>query len=170
MKIIQEYFWKKIELPSMYIITTNGIIGDNNELVMGLGIAREATKKIKGIKQICGKIIKEKGMPIDKYNSKFLYYFLPILENKGKNFFGIFQVKLDWRKGASLDIIEKSCMVLSEYIRKNPNINYRMNFPGVGAGKLSVKEVLPVLEKYLYDKNIIICTSENTYSEYIKLN
>jgi hypothetical protein len=34
-------------LPAMFIVTTNGAIGDDGELVMGLGIARGATWKIK---------------------------------------------------------------------------------------------------------------------------
>lgn len=144
----------------MFIITTNGVIGDSGELVMGTGIAKEASKKIKGISKICGEKILEKGTPASDsyYNYKYFYYFLPILENEDKNHFGIFQVKLDWKNKASIDIIEKSCQKLVKYMDNHSSTTFRMNYPGIGAGKLSRHEVEPILEKYFLNRDITFCT------------
>lgn len=167
MKVVEEEFWTKMTLPAMFIVTTNGAIGDDGELVMGLGIAREATWKIKGLQKTCGKAITENFSPISKNNYKYLYYFLPVLENEGKNFLGLFQVKLDWRTSADLDIIEKSCQGLVRYMDEHPNVTYRMVYPAIGAGRLSIKEVHPILEKYFSNKKITFCMRANSYMEYL---
>lgn len=167
MKIVEEEFWTKMPLPAMFIITTNGILGDEDELVMGIGIAREATWKIKNLPKICGEAILKTKTEIKENAGKFLYYFLPVMENEGKNFLGLFQVKLDWKSNATLDIVEKSCKKLLDYMNKNPHISYRMVYPAIGAGRLKISEVHPILEKYFLDKKITFCMRSNSYMDYL---
>lgn len=167
MNIVEEEFWKKIPLPAIFIVTTNGILGDEDELVMGLGIAREATWKIKNLPKICGDAIIKTKTEVPENAGKFLYYFLPVMENEGKNFLGLFQVKLDWKSNATLDIVEKSCQKLLDYMNKNPHITYRMVYPAIGAGRLKISDVHPILEKYFLDKKITFCMRPNSYMEYL---
>jgi hypothetical protein len=167
MNIVKEEFWTKLPLPAMFIITTNGIIGDDGGLVMGMGIAREATKKIKDLQKICGTKIESTIKSLDKYNCKYLYYFLPVMETEGKNFLGLFQVKLDWKSHAKIDIVEKSCQGLLDYMNKHPKINYRMVYPAIGAGRLSIEKIHPILKKYFDNKDITICMREESYNNYL---
>lgn len=167
MKVVEEEFWTKVPLPAMFIITTNGILGDEDELVMGIGIAREATWKIKNLPKICGEAILKTKTEISKNAGKFLYYFLPVMENEGKNFLGLFQVKLDWKSSADIDIIEKSCQGLSKYMDEHPSVEYRMVYPAIGAGRLDISAVHPILEKYFLKKKITFCMRTKSYMEYI---
>lgn len=156
MRIIAEEFWSPIKLPSMYIVTTNGVVGDDGSLVMGTGIAMQAKNKIRGIDKECGAYITANGHKMS--GCKYLYYFAPIRMTEGKNFFGIFQVKLDWRSPADIYLMETSCVFLKEFMEEHPEINFRMNYPAIGAGKLSEEVVYPLLNRYFKDKdNISFC-------------
>ena len=69
---------------------------------------------------------------------------------------GAFQVKRSFKDKASLDLIERSCVMLDKWCRKNPRAKVRLNYPGIGNGGLSEDEVRPILEECLNMKQVSI--------------
>lgn len=162
MIISEEELWQIPSLPTMIVVTTNGMLGDQDELVMGTGAARQAVLRIKGIAKECGALVQSFGD--ETLQCKYLYGFLPVRMNEGKAFFGIFQVKQDWRTDANPEIILKSCRLLRKFMVSH-NIPVRMNYPGIGAGHLRRGEVEPMLRKHFSDLDLTVCTRPFPASE-----
>ncbi len=142
MKIVREDLWKPCDF---WIVTTNSTLRSDLSLVMGRGSALEATKRWPGIDRECGKAI------ADHFARNVVYGFLVVRPN-----FGIFQVKKFWGDMAELGIIKISVEFLANYAGAYAGMEFRMNFPGIGNGRLKYEEVLPLLEKL--PDNVIICT------------
>jgi hypothetical protein len=151
-KIIVEDLWKHPGIPGMIIVTTNATVKANGALVMGRGAALQAKTKIPGIDLKCGAIINEIGF---KYGFQIVND--PTDEKVG---FGMFQVKYSFNEKADLDLIANSCVDLGLYLRYNPKISVRMNFPGIGFGQLPYPAVYNILVKYLDELEITICTDK----------
>jgi uncharacterized membrane protein len=49
MKVVEEEFWTKMTLPAMFIVTTNGAIGDDGELVMGARYSKRGNMENKNV-------------------------------------------------------------------------------------------------------------------------
>lgn len=138
--IVKEELWKKVALPAMYVVTTNSFVKINDELVMGRGAARQAVDNIPGIALECGKIIRErKG---DDYSFLVIR---PATHNEAG--FGIFQVKRFWGEDAKLPLIKNSALKLWSWAMLNQDVNIRMNYPGIGNGKLSREDVEPLIKR-----------------------
>lgn len=152
MQIVKEDLWKLPPMPGMVVVTTNGYINKDGSLVMGRGAALEATKRIPGIAKQAGDVIWNAG-----FDSPAMYYFLTARSpfREGKLGFGLFQVKRIWSDEADIGIIRQSVMALRTYASRHPELNIRMNFPGIGNGRLKRVEVEPHLEPL--PDNVTIC-------------
>ncbi len=123
--------WHVWDLPNnVFVITTNATIKRNGALVMGRGIAREARDKFPGLDIAIGRAISRAGNP---------YGFL--MSPKGK--MGIFQVKDHFKAKASLELIKRSAVMLSQWAQQHPQITVNLNFPGIGWGHLKSWDVAP---------------------------
>jgi hypothetical protein len=115
---------------------------------MGRGAAFQATQKMPKIAEICAKAIKG--------HSKF-YGFLPILDGgEDRASFGIFQVKLNWWDDAELELIRISAGILLNAAGSNPEMKYRLNYPGIGNGNLTTAEVGPIIEDLIQQPNVTV--------------
>jgi hypothetical protein len=117
------------------LITTNAVVKNDGTLVMGKGIAKQASDRYPELPTICGTIIKNSG----KANS--FYGCLMVTEK-----LGIFQTKVNWRDDSSLNIIERSTDMLLE-IASNDSSIFNLNYPGIGAGNLTTHQVYPIIER-----------------------
>ena len=159
MKIIEEEFWKKPEFPTLFVITTNNVIEDDR-LVMGAGVAKEARDRISGLDSECARKIEE--YQFEHQNEKgikkeygFLVVRYPI---GGKNGVAILQTKKHFDEDSPLALVAYSIKKMSEWVAKNPNIPVRMVYPGIGHGNLSEGDVEPLLNMYLSKfENVVIC-------------
>jgi len=150
MRVIKEDLWS--DPKAKVIVTTNGALRKNGSLVMGRGAALQAAQKFPGIDLVCGKAIKDNAtMKDDRGN--FLYGFLPIPEVHG--IYGIFQVKAHWSDPASLMMIQASTVKLVAHTMDHPDVTFRMNFPGIGNGRLRREQVEPLL--FRLPDNVVIC-------------
>jgi hypothetical protein len=144
MKTIKGNIWDFHNDGKWIIITTNGIIKNNGEAVMGTGIALETAEKFPKIPKKLGDKIKQKG------NLPFLFLDEHIITLPVKN---------DWKEKADLKLLEHSVAILSEAQKileiRGYTENIYMVWPGCGAGGRTKKEVRPILEKYLSDKFIV---------------
>ena len=141
MKFVQGNIWLA-PLPVIIVVTTNSQLDKNGYLVMGAGIALEAKQKIPNIAADAGKIV-------EKFGRKYGFQSLRHGRVPGKPGYGIFQTKMSWAGDASLDLVEYSASMLAPYAQYNADIPIRLNYPGIGLGRLAKEQVRPVLEKYL---------------------
>lgn len=129
--------WGKTDL---FCITTNSTVLPDGRLVMGKGIAKEARDTIVGLDARLGRMVGFNQRP----------YGLLILNNLARDRvlqpkLGAFQTKYSYSQASDLNLIRSSCASLWLHLSKNPNTRVDVNFPGVGAGNLSVQEVWPVI-------------------------
>jgi len=137
--IVREDLWQHPGNPGMIVVSTNSTIKTNGVLVMGRGAALQAKEHIPGIDEECGAAVKKGGTS---------YGFLVIREpTETVAGFGIFQVKQHYSNIADVRLIESSVAKLLEYTIVHPRVRVRMNFPGIGYGRLDRDVVRPLLEK-----------------------
>lgn len=122
-------------------ITTNGIVKNNGELVMGRGNALQAARKYPRLPHILGLYVKTSG--------NMVHYL------KEVNIIS-FPVKHDWRDKADIELITKSCIQLNA-ILDNLNRYAVLPRPGCSNGGLDWEtEVKPVISKILSDRVWVI--------------
>jgi len=158
MKVVREDLWA--DPKAMVIVTTNGALRKNGSLVMGRGAALQAAQKFPGLDYTCGRAIKRSHATRDSQGN-YIYGFIPVLgltdtfipEIHGIH--GIFQVKAHWSEQASLALIRASTLMLAGYAVGNPNVTFRMNFPGIGNGQLKQMQVEPIIS--MLPDNVVVC-------------
>jgi len=152
--LAKEELWKHPGFPGMIVVTTNATIAKRGNLVMGRGAAKQAVDRIKNIQFEAGTIART-YIPVGS-STGFAQYGFAIVRHptEDKIGFGIFQVKWHFAENACLDMIEMATDRLLEYIEEHPDVNIRMNFPGIGAGRLSPDDVLPIIERL---ETVTIC-------------
>ena len=119
-------------------ITTNAMIRKDNHLVMGRGIAQQVRDSFPGIAEDLGTSISLLEGKLPKYG---------LLRSKLYPSMIAFQVKYHWHDEADLELIKYSTTMLTNGANKNTNRVYFLNFPGIGNGKLSREDVLPIIEQ-----------------------
>ncbi|WP_287373198.1 hypothetical protein [Oceanithermus sp.] len=122
------------------LVTTNGVLKRNGELVMGAGAARAAARLNPRLPAILGKSIqlRYRPEPTGVYRYGVLY--------STRLGLGAFQTKLHFKDPSTVELIRFSAEVLAGEARRHPERTFAVNFPGVGLGGLDREEVLGVLE------------------------
>jgi predicted NAD-dependent protein-ADP-ribosyltransferase YbiA (DUF1768 family) len=152
-KIVAEELWRDPGNPGMIVVTTNAIVQANGALVMGSGAALEAVVKIDGIAKECGEAVLKHGSR---------YGFIEVREPKpdegsrGKRGFGILQTKFNYKERSDLSLVQYSLGKLAEYAQAHPDVKIRVNFPGIGSGRLKREQVEPLLAGL--PDNVTVCT------------
>lgn len=129
----QGNMWSCFEDVDHFLITTNSIIKNNGALVMGAGIAKQVRDRWPGIDKEIGAAIKRTCGNGGTYGV--------ILGKK----IGLFQVKHHFKDKASLELIAYSANILKALAEAAPDRKFALNFPGIGNGKLSYEQVLPLV-------------------------
>lgn len=129
------------DYPQEYlkIVTTNGYVKKNGELVMGRGAALAAKNKYPDLPMLAGNLIRQ--YPTKEYS--FLYFKYGFVYEQFCDI-GLFQVKYYWQDEADLDLIVFSV----EQLRRFATLFSRkmvMNFPAIGNGGRTKEEILPLL-------------------------
>ena len=137
--LFNQDLWMKVQLPVTYVVTTNAFVKKTGELVMGRGAAFQATQRIPGI-------AKEAADVINAHSKSYGY--LPVLEaTEAAAGFSLFQVKLNWWDDADLELIRISTGVLLRAATDNPEMKFRLNYPGIGNGNLNRELVAPIIRE-----------------------
>lgn len=132
-KFKKQNIWDDFNVLDYICVTTNAIIKSNGNLVMGAGIAKQASFKEDQLKVIWGKQLQEKGL-VNK-----IYGLLAF------NKYIAFQTKLDWKNPSTLEIIRYSTNKLKMLAEKYPDKTFGLPYPGVNNGGLSKQIVRPLL-------------------------
>jgi len=160
MQIVKEDLFQAKDLPVMVVVTTNSMVKGNGALVMGRGAARQVRDKVPGIDIECGQRIVARKEHDTFAAYQDIYGFLEVRPwtRPGKGGFGIFQVKHHFKSAAQIDLINYSCQTLSQWIRRNEfKCPVRMNFPGIGNGRLGRAKVEPILWAHFKELPVTIC-------------
>lgn len=135
-------------------ITTNGILTKEKRAVMGKGIAEKATTLFKDIDLKLANYLQQYG------NRCFRLGTYPY---KGKNLIVVsFPTKEHWKYNAIPSLIEESTKQLLEMADKFGWTRIYLPFPGGGAGKLTWKQVKPLL-KALDHRFTIVSLNPNDF-------
>lgn len=137
-----------VKESDLFCITTNGKIGVRNNLIMGRGIA-------KGLRDLFPKIQYDAANNIRKFGNYigsnvweygFLAFNNPYLDKP--NEFGLFQTKLDWTGKSKIVYIKNAVDNLLLYLDRRPEIQkVDLNYPGIGNGGLTKKDVFPIISR-----------------------
>lgn len=159
-KILDPYEEKTI------VITTNGVVKNNGQAVMGRGIAKYAADNLvlkdfpeldslypdpsllpdMGIQNILGKLLTEKGN-----HAYFLGYWY---DKETKATFGIITMptKNHWKDPSDLNLIKRSCEEMMTLATVNNLYNVYLPAPGCSNGWLSWDDVYKVINPILDDR------------------
>lgn len=125
-------------------IPTNGKTKKNGAAVMGAGLAKQARNKWPGIDIQLGHYLENLGNIVCG------------LLKDGECWIVSFPTKNDWKDSASLELIEKSAVLLEDLANQFKWNTIFLPPVGCGLGGLSFDAVKPVLEKHLDDRFYII--------------
>ncbi len=116
------------------IVTTNSSLTSGMKLVMGRGAAWILKMKAPGIDRVFGKMISETCGHLGRYGLLF------------HQRYGALQVKYRFDEKARVELIEFSLRKLAEIAKESPNSKFNINYPGIGNGGLSKREVKSLLD------------------------
>ncbi len=140
------------DAADLVLITANAtVIYSSNKLVMGAGIAKQIKNAFPGIDKRMARWI---DVEIYKFSHSwyrgqhwkvyFPYHLLTPGLSEEK--IGLFQVKDKYWQPARLDLIKESTRQLNTWLLEHPMATVHLNYPGIGFGKLSKVQVLPIIE------------------------
>lgn len=142
MKRKQGDMWSSYDEADLFLVTTNSTLRSDGALVMGRGIALEATRRFPNLQARAGAAIARAGAV-----SGFYGVLQPYPAHRAEHKLGLFQVKYHWRDKAGLDLIERSAEMLCQLVEETGLQNVHLNFPGIGNGHLPLHQVLPIVEQ-----------------------
>jgi hypothetical protein len=139
-KIVTGNLWDEVDRADVLLVTSNAVCNAKGALVMGRGAARECAVRYPDFPLRVGNLLRGAGFGPDKP------YGVMYTERKdGKTRLGLFQVKHRWFEAASLDLIRLSTDQLLTLANGFPKWRIAMNFPGIGNGRLTFGDVLPII-------------------------
>jgi hypothetical protein len=118
------------------VIPTNGVVKANGDLVMGAGVAKRAKEILPTCPGFFGYIVKEYGLQ---------------LFAAAESHFIMFPTKHHFKDPSDIQLLEKSCKELRDFVAWHRNELFYMPKVGCGNGGLKWEVVEPVLDKYLGD-------------------
>lgn len=132
--------WESRQPGDWIVITTNGTLRRDGKLVMGRGIALEASQRYKYLQARLGYLIQRNGLQLELLEPDRLI---------------AFPVKYEFYEKADLNLILKSTIQL---VDAQPRLHGRVLLPrpGCGNGKLDWIQVEPILRHYLLDDRFIV--------------
>lgn len=126
----------ELDFNGYLCITTNSCLNNKGELIMGAGAALEAKLKYPNLPSSLGNVIVHLG----DYGIRTIPNIAPNLD------FIAFQTKRHWRDDSDITLISNSAIMLSALAQKQKDKIFRLNFPGIGNGGLSIESVKPIIK------------------------
>lgn len=136
MRLAEGDMWSAYDQADLFLVTTNSVLNRYGALVMGAGIARQARERFPELDAALGNAVVQVG---DTYG-------LIVSPRWPTAKLGGFQTKVRWHDPSSLELINFSASKLVAWCKAHPTARVHLNMPGVGHGRLSREQVLPILE------------------------
>ena len=137
MRLKKGNIWDDIKNTDVLVVTTNSFIKRNGELVMGRGFALQVKNRFPKVPLLLG----------EKIRGRKKYGFITVKNETLPFIIGAFQVKYHFKDKADIELIKFSTQKLREFAENNSDKKIKMNFPGIGNGKLKneYKEILEII-------------------------
>lgn len=129
------------QLPDVYLFTGNSYVSSRGRLVMGRGAARAVRDRWLHIDKRLAQVVQQSP------DRNVLFTHIGNDPAIDKQFIGWFKVKHYFRDAAEIAIINKSTKELTRIAKQNSHLRFHINYPGVGAGRLSVNEVDSIIQQ-----------------------
>ena len=120
-----------------YCITTNSFIKADKTLTMGRGIAQTVRDTYPGFAAQAGALVLKRCGHLGEYN---------LLRVPRRLNIALFQVKFNFADNADVQLIGRSTAALRAVAERHPQQQYHLNFPGIGNGRLTPEQVLPLIQ------------------------
>ena len=171
--IVQGEWWELTADADLALFTGNSTVRRDGALVMGRGLAREVRDRFPGIdRELAARIGEARQLQgDDRYGVAIARRPFGMFDalpgdlrarreagdfDVGRAQIGVFQVKRYWGDAADLGLIGYSIERLNyliAYMRESHRVV--LNYPGIGNGRRSVEEVVPLLERL--DVRVVVC-------------
>lgn len=140
--------WDVFGKTDLFMITTNPIRRNDGAVVMGRGIAKEASTRYPRMPYDFGYRLAQ-AEHWQAYEDALHPVNIGIIDRYDEQPVGWFMVKHHWRSPADVTVIDKSARLLAGWANGKARLIKRidLNFPGIGNGKLDREEVLPLLQQ-----------------------
>jgi hypothetical protein len=132
--------WTAYDEADLFLITTNSTIRQDDALILGRGIARQARDRFPGLDKALGRQILNTCGSLGQYG-------LLVSPRWPEAKLGAYQVKSHYDKPASLALIQHSTAALQAWCAAHPTAQVCLNFPGIGNGRLPREQVLPIVQQ-----------------------
>jgi hypothetical protein len=135
--IIEGDLWSEEGRADIILVTTNAMSNAKGALVMGRGAALQAANRYPALpfdlsRRIAGRTA----------------YGVVVVPPYGNDIqLGAFQVKYHWRETASRELVNLASTMLRHIALAFPDSRFALNYPGIGNGKLTESEVLPIIKR-----------------------
>jgi hypothetical protein len=127
--------WDVFGKTDLFLITTNPIVRKDGAVVMGRGIAKEASTRFPQLPYDFGTFLD---------GADPAYFRNGIIGEYDGQKIGCFMVKTHWAEPANLRVILVSASQWAVWAKEYSRVD--LNFPGIGNGKLKREDVLPMIE------------------------
>lgn len=134
LNIIKKNIWDDFDYLDYVCITTNSIVKTNGSLVMGAGIALQASKRDKDLQQSFGSQI----LALNKVNK---VYGLLVCKK-----YLAFQTKTHYQNPSNIPLLQFSVDKLTRLAKKYPNLSFGLPYPCINNGRLTKNEVYPFIK------------------------
>lgn len=168
--IIEAFNKLRLEKKKVVLLwTSNTSLTPKGNVVMGAGLAKQMVSEFKGIKRLASEALAKfptESYKRDKYGNSIALKHAGVHTVYSKENAAImaFPVKRAYWENAEIGIIKKSMRELKMVCKNKPDTVFLLNMPGVGAGRLKVKDVelaiasvvktIPNLYIFLLDKQV----------------
>lgn len=131
----------------VYLVTTNSFIKRDGCLVMGRGAAKQLALQKPILPKILGRLIANDCGHLGEYN-------VGIYTGGSQVSCGAFQVKYHWGDAADIELIKRSTDCLIELANSKPDVEFHLNYPGIGNGRLDIDLVEPIIDRLPDNVNV----------------
>jgi hypothetical protein len=129
---------------NLFVVTTNGLVR-YRALVMGAGIADTAARHFVGLRGAAARVIDPEDTRSDiPFSYGLMIVPAETVPGQGCDI-GLFQTKRYPRDRSDLNLIKYATLLLSRLAPQYDQIH--LAFPGIGLGRLTVEQVLPIIEE-----------------------
>jgi hypothetical protein len=140
-RIVTGDLWQQEGIADIILVTTNSTLNSKGHLVMGRGAAAEAASRYPSLPLDLGNIINLK-----RYGQSIPYGVLIVPGYANGVTLGAFQVKFHWRDAAAPFLINLASQKLTHIAEALPGMEFAMNYPGIGNGRLREEDVYPLIK------------------------
>lgn len=156
MKEITGNFWSKYEGYDAIVVTTNCVVGKDDKLIMGAGMAKQFADHFPNLPKQLGKLVLQNGRQIELLESK-TWQVLP-----GKCRILALPTKNHFKDNSVMEEVKQLCKEMEEIVTRNNIKSVLTSRPGCGLGGLNWAQLKPYLKEIWDDRFTVISPDERT--------